>query len=135
MGKQTKNFALGAVFAAVAGFIAGILTAPKSGKDTRTDIKNAATTSISEAEKQLKKLNTQLTSLLGEVKEQANTAKGKVKAEMDEVLDKAGAVREKAREVLSSVHDGDVEDKDLKKAIDDATKAVDNLKAHIKKSA
>ena len=36
------KFALGALFGAVAGFVAGVLTAPKSGKETRADIKNAA---------------------------------------------------------------------------------------------
>ena len=34
--------ALGALFGAVAGFVTGILVAPKSGKETRQDIKEAA---------------------------------------------------------------------------------------------
>lgn len=134
MGKKTKNVAVGALFAAVAGFVAGILTAPKSGKETRTDIKNAAAASISEAEKQLKKLHTQLNTLLNDTKTQAENAKGKAKTEIDDAIAKGRAVREKAREVLSAVHDGDVEDKDLKKVIDDATNAIDHLKTYIKKS-
>ncbi|MFZ1301952.1 MAG: YtxH domain-containing protein [Candidatus Microsaccharimonas sp.] len=36
------NVALGAVLGAVAGFVTGILVAPKSGKETRDDIKNGA---------------------------------------------------------------------------------------------
>lgn len=36
------KFALGAVFAAAAGFVSGILLAPKSGKETRQDIKKAS---------------------------------------------------------------------------------------------
>ena len=36
------KFALGALFGAAAGFVAGILTAPKSGKETREDIKRTA---------------------------------------------------------------------------------------------
>ena len=47
--------ALGAVFGAVAGFVTGILLAPKSGKETRQDIKNTALktkdTVVTEAEK------------------------------------------------------------------------------------
>jgi len=35
------KFALGAVFGAVAGFVSGILLAPKSGKETREDLKKA----------------------------------------------------------------------------------------------
>lgn len=37
-----SKFALGAVVGGVAGIIAGILTAPKSGKETRTNIKEKA---------------------------------------------------------------------------------------------
>ena len=134
MAKKGKNLALGAVFAAVAGFLAGILTAPKSGRETRAEIKKAATMSVAEAEKQLKKLHTQLNTLLKDAKSEADSAKGKAKVELDSAMSKAGAVREKAREALSAVHDGDVDDKDLKQVIDDATSAVDHLKAFVKKT-
>ena len=33
---------LGTIFGAVAGFTAGVLSAPKAGKETRKDLKNAA---------------------------------------------------------------------------------------------
>lgn len=36
------KFPLGAVIGAAAGIIAGVLTAPKSGKETRDDIKSKA---------------------------------------------------------------------------------------------
>jgi gas vesicle protein len=36
------NIAFGAVIGAVAGFVTGILVAPKSGKETREDIKHGA---------------------------------------------------------------------------------------------
>lgn len=36
------NVAVGAVFGAVVGFVTGVLVAPKSGKETREDLKNAA---------------------------------------------------------------------------------------------
>jgi gas vesicle protein len=131
--KKGKNVAIGAMIAAVAGFVAGILSAPKSGKQTRADIKKAATMSVAEAEKQLKKLHTQLNTLLKDAKGEADSAKGKAKAELDSAMDKAQVVREKTREALSAVHDGDVEDKDLKQVIDDATSAIEHLKAFVKK--
>jgi gas vesicle protein len=37
------KFALGAMIGAAAGIVAGLLTAPKSGKETRSDIKDKAT--------------------------------------------------------------------------------------------
>ena len=133
MKNKGKKFALGALFAAIAGFVAGILTAPKSGKETREDIKNAAANSVTEAEKQLKKLHTQLNGAIKDVKDEADKAKGKAKDQMDAVMAKAQVVREKAREMLSAAHDGDVADKDLQKVIDDASKAIDDLKAYLKK--
>lgn len=36
------KFAIGALLGAAAGFVAGILTAPKSGKETREDLKDTA---------------------------------------------------------------------------------------------
>lgn len=44
------KFALGAVIGIVAGAIAGILTAPKSGKETRADIKAKANELKSQAD-------------------------------------------------------------------------------------
>lgn len=43
------KFALGALIGVAAGFVAGILTAPKSGKETRQDIKQKVTDTKEEA--------------------------------------------------------------------------------------
>jgi gas vesicle protein len=133
MGKSTgKRVAIGAAVAGVAGYVAGILTAPKSGKETRKEIKDTAVKGISEAEKQLKKLHNELNSLLGEAKQKAEKFTGKARQEFDDAVSKSQAVREKARELLSAIHEGDADDKDLKKAIGDANKAVEHLKSYLK---
>lgn len=129
MGKTAKRFALGTLFAAAAGYIAGILTAPKSGKETRADIKETATKSVSEAEKQLKKLHTELNKVINQAKGEADSVKGKAREEVDAAIAKTMAVKEKARQVLSALHEGDADDKDLEKAIKEATKAIDHLKS------
>ncbi len=36
------KFAVGTIFGAVVGLVAGVLTAPKSGKETRADLKSKA---------------------------------------------------------------------------------------------
>ena len=54
--KTNRNLALGALFGVVAGFITGILTAPKKGTDTRKDIKDKAEKVTGSAEKSLKDL-------------------------------------------------------------------------------
>jgi gas vesicle protein len=135
MEKNTKRWALGAMVAAVAGYIAGLLTAPKSGKETRQDIKQAAEHGMAEAEKQLKRLHTQMSEAIGQAKEKADTLKGEAKKDLQAAIDKTTVVKEKARELLSALHEGGAEDKDLQKAINDANKAVEHLKSYLKKQS
>lgn len=133
MSKSSNKWALGAVFAAAAGFLAGILTAPKSGKETREDIKVATKKGIAEAEKQLKQLHTQMNDTIAQAKDKAKSLKGDAQKELQGAIEKAGVVKEKARTILSAVHEGDAQDKDLQKAVEEATKAIGNLKAYLKK--
>lgn len=133
MKNSTKRFALTTIIAAAAGYLAGILTAPKSGKETRKEIKDTAVKGISEAEKQLKRLHTELNDLMGQVKEGAEKAKGVAKKDFDAAMDFTKQAKDKAREVLSAVHEGDADDKDLKAAVQEAQKAVDHLKTFLKR--
>jgi gas vesicle protein len=133
MNKTAKRLAIGTVFAAVAGYVTGILTAPKSGKETRQDIKNAAEKGMAEAEKQLKKLHTQMNDLLKEAKTKVETLKGTAQKDLQNAIDKANGAKEKARDMLSNLHEGGAEDKDLQKAIKEANSAIDHLKSYLKK--
>lgn len=133
MAKTFKKFAIGALFAAVIGYIAGILTAPKSGKETREDLKNATVTGIAEAEKRLKQLHTQMNDALKEAQALTESLKGVAKKDLDEATKVVKTVKEKVRDVLSAVHEGTVDDKELQKAISDASKALDHLKKFLKK--
>lgn len=125
--------AIGAAITAVAGYIAGILTAPKSGKETRADIKEKAVETYATAEKELKQLHTELSAHLKDAGIKIDELKGKGSKALDEAVVKGRQAKEKAREALSSLHDGDVQDKDLKNAIAEATKAVENLRNYLKK--
>ena len=128
-----RNIAAGALLAAAAGFVAGILTAPKSGRETRQDIKSSASHGITEAEKQLKKLHTELNDTLATVKVKGKDASGKAKAEVDDLVKKAKVAKDKTREVLSAIHEGDASDADLKKAVIQAQHALKNLKVYLAK--
>jgi gas vesicle protein len=132
-GNDAKKFAIGAGVAALAGFLAGILTAPKSGKETRQDIKDTAQRSVTQAEKELKKLHTELSELLEDLVGKKDDLRGKAAQEVQDVVDKAKVSKEKARELLSALHEGDAEDKDLKQAIADANQAIDHIKDYLKK--
>ena len=133
MKESTKRFAIGTVVAAAAGFVTGILTAPKSGKETRQDIKDGTARSIHEAERQLKRLHTEMSDAIAEGLEKADRLQGKAKQELEAALNSAHAAKGKARDILSAVHEGRAEDKELQKAITDAKESVDHLKAYLKK--
>ena len=133
MKDSTKRFAVGTAIAAAAGFLTGILTAPKSGKETRKDIKDAAASSISEAERQLKRLHTELNDVIAQAKDHGDRLSGKTKEELDVAMQATKQVKEMVREILSAVHEGRAEDKELNKAITDAQKAVKHLRSYIKK--
>ena len=128
-----KRLAIGSAIAGIFGFLAGILTAPQSGKETRQDIKNNANKGLAEAEKELKKLHTQLDKTIAQAKDQQGKLSAKAQKELSELVDKAKDSKEKAREVLSAVHEGEAEDQDLSKAVKQANNALANLKKYLKK--
>lgn len=69
------KFALGAVFGAIVGGIAALLTAPKSGKETRQDIKNKVDEIKSETAKKAETVKKQAKDVSGDIKDQADTLK------------------------------------------------------------
>lgn len=133
MNKAFKRFAVGTLVAGAAGYIAGLLTAPKSGRATREDLKTAADSTISKTERELKKLHTELNDLLAESKKRGSKVQGKAKAEYDDVTEMAAKAKQKARELLSAIHEGDADNKDLQRAMTEASRAVKHLKAFLKK--
>ncbi len=132
MGSK-KNFAIGAAIAAIGGYVAGILTAPKSGKETRQDIKNSAVKAKTDAEKKLKELNSELNAMIETGKEKAKNLKSSAKKEMDLAIEGAQKAKESARQALTAIHEGGMDDEDLQKAVEDIKKAKDHLKNYIGK--
>lgn len=128
-----KKIALTTLAAAAAGYLAGILTAPKSGKETRKDIKDVTVKGYSEAEKQLKKLHTELNETLEEAKTKVSTLNGKAMEELVAAMNVAKEGKDKARQILSAVHEGEAQDNDLAKAIKDVQASLDHLKKFLSK--
>jgi gas vesicle protein len=131
--QNLKRLAVGSTVAAAAGYVAGVLTAPKSGKTTRADIRAAAERSRNEAEKDLKRLHTELDKTIKDAKAGSDKLSAKAQKEAAELIDKAKDTKEKAREVLSAIHEGDADDQDLKRAVKNANTAVKNLRKYLKK--
>ena len=77
------KFALGALIGAAAGMIAGILTAPKSGKETRADIKAKAEELKSDADKKLKDVKKSGEKIVRDGKHMAEDYMGRARRAVD----------------------------------------------------
>ena len=133
MGKKERNLALGTLIGAGAGYLAGILTAKKPGKETRQDIADATTAAKNQAEKKIKELHSNLVELLNEAEALLKNTKSTAKEGLEKALERAKQARDNTREVLSAIHEGDADDADLKKAISEANSAIEHLKSYLNK--
>ena len=102
-----KKFGLGILIGAIAGVVTGLLTAPKSGKETRQDIKDKAGELKGAAERKLKEAHKELDKLSGEAKAKAQELKGKAKEEMNAYGDKADELKERVKRAITSIKSGD----------------------------
>ena len=134
MRKRDRNVAMGTLIAAGIGYAAGVLTAPKSGRETRKDIQKSAIKAKKEAEKKLKGLYAELTDLIASGKKRAVKIKAGAKDEFDEAINKAQTAKQKVGELLSAIHEGEAEDKDLQKAVRDVNKAIEHLRTFLEKT-
>jgi gas vesicle protein len=133
MSKRNGNLAVGGLLLAGMGYLLGILTAPKAGKETRKDIQKTAVKAKTEAEKRLKKLTAELSDLVDQATNQAKKLSAVARKELLKAVELATDAKDKARNVLSAFHEGESDNKELQKAVDDANKAVDHLKKYLSK--
>lgn len=125
--------ATGALIVAGAGYLTGILTAPKSGKETRNDIAKGTAKARIDAERKLKKLHSELQDLIKQGENRSKKLKDKAKKELDDALLEANKAKLKARELLSALHHGDAEDPNLQAVINEVKLAQKNLVTFLKK--
>ncbi len=133
MSKDSKKLAIGVVIAAGIGYAAGLLTAPRSGKETREELGKAARKTKREIEAKIKTLNGEVGDLIKAGNQRLKSLTGAAKRELQQALKKAQAAHAKAREVLSALHEGEADDEDLDSAVKDLKTAVSNLKKYTKK--
>jgi len=118
MSKKRNGIAL--FFGAIIGFVAGILSAPKSGKETRGDIQEAASGAAAQMDDKLKLLYKALSKNVKELDARAKKVTGKSKKELQNLRKRAVAVRKKIKMVLSDLHDGLVDSEDVEQVVREA---------------
>lgn len=134
MGKNSR-FAVGAIIAAGVGYVAGILTAPKSGKETRHDIHDKAVQTKEEVVVKLEALSDELSTAITTGKTRVKSLQSTAKEEVEKAVSAAVVAKDKTKDVLHAIKTGEAEDKDLKNAVKDVNKAIDNLKKYLDKHA
>lgn len=102
-----KRLGLGIVLGAIGGVITGLLTAPKSGKETIQDLKDKAVEVKGSAERKLKEAHKELDKVSKDAKDKAKNLQGKAKEEMDELGKKADDLKDKAKNAITSIKSGD----------------------------
>jgi gas vesicle protein len=125
-----SNKVIGGAIAGIAlGYLAGILTAPSSGKATRHKIKETTTKSMAEIEKQLKSVYKQSQDLVKKVLEE----NPKVNEKLQTAINAVAKSQAKIKRILSSIHGNDNVDEDLNQAIAEAKLAMKHLGEFVKK--
>lgn len=127
-----RKVAFGATIAGVTGYLAGILTAPKSGKQTRGEIADTAAEVKSGAVADLEVLEVELQDLIGKTKSKTIALSAQAREEFNEAVIKAKDAQNKAGYVLKSVKAGEADDPELNKAIKQAKQARKNLGKYLK---
>jgi len=127
-----RNVAIGATAAGIAGYLAGILTAPKSGKETRKDLSSKASDVKDVAEAQLAKLASELSDALKAAKAKSGSLSAKARDELNDAMVKAKDAQNKASQVLKAFKDGEADNAELNRAVKQSQQALNNLKRYLK---
>lgn len=127
-----RKIAIGSVVAGVAGYLTGILTAPKSGQQTRHDIADKAEDAKDSAEDQLRDLNDELRDKIKATKVKTVSLSSSARAEYNEAVVRAKDAQNKAAHLLKALKTGEASDPDLNKAVKQARQALKNLGKYLK---
>lgn len=130
---KIKNLAFGTLVGAAAGFVAGVLLAPKSGQETRQDLRHSSKNIAREVDKHAKKLHQDLSRAVDTASTEFDHATHQVKAELSKHALKATKSRDQLASVMSAVRSGNSTDEDLDIAVKNAQSALDSLKKYLKK--
>lgn len=88
---------LGTMVAAAAGLVTGWLTAPKSGKETRADLKDKADKARTEVQNRAEEVKGQVNQRSAELKVKATDTANELKARAEDLKERANSAVEGAR--------------------------------------
>lgn len=127
-----RKLAIGALLAGVVGYVTGILTAPKSGKETREDIADKAEDIKLSVEEQLQNAHDELSELIKSAKSKTLALGAKAREEFNEAVVTAKDAQNKTSHLLKAVRAGEADDPQLNKSLKQAKLAAKNLSKYFK---
>ena len=126
--------AVGLAVGLATGYLVGLLTAPKSGAETRQDIVDATNRAVASAQQKLSATQAQVTELVEVAKAKAKSLTMYRRQDLDELIDNAKIAQDKAKAMLVAVKEGEADDPDLQRAVEKANQAKENLANFLKKN-
>jgi len=133
MSKKVKTGLALTVIALSAGYVAGLLTAPKSGKETRQDLRDASGKLKEEVEKRYGDIQSSLSEAIDQAYGQISDFRGSSQDKLKSLIDQAKDAEYKVKDVFRAVKHGEASDRNLDKALNQANKAKDHLLKFINK--
>jgi gas vesicle protein len=94
---KKSGFIKGTVIGALIGAAAGVLLAPKSGKETQQDIKRKVKGTYSDIHEQLRKMSDEVGGRVDNLKEVAKDLKGEAREESQELVRRAEVLKQDLR--------------------------------------
>ena len=128
-----EKFAIGAAIAGAIGFVVGLLTAPKSGKQTRQALKKKADKGVDELEQQMKELQAEFDKVVKAVKKEAGDKADNSRTKVGQAITASKIAKDKLAQIAEAVKSGESKDSELDNAIKDAKQALESLKDYLKK--
>ncbi len=132
MKKPVKKIAKVAAIGAGIGYLAGLLTAKQSGKETRQDITNTTKKVKDTTEAKIDELHKELVGLIKQVESKVNTSKKTVKGGLATATATAKKTQAKASALINAVKSGKASDKDLADSVKNTKAAIKSLRNYLK---
>ncbi|HUY52962.1 MAG TPA: YtxH domain-containing protein [Candidatus Dormibacteraeota bacterium] len=132
MKKPYKNVFAIAILGSSLGYLAGLLTAKKSGANTRKDISDASKEIQKKAETTASNLYKELSGAIEQAEVKIDKGKLSVRNNLYRATTRANKVKSQANEILMAIKNGNADDKDLQKSVDSIKSAIKNLKNYLK---
>lgn len=129
---NANKVATGLLIAGLAGYVAGIMTAPKSGKETRDDIKNGANRAVDAVEEKYLNLREDIDDLIEIATDKMVSTRGRAKDQLDDAIFGAKEARRKATTVAKAFKNGEADEPELNRAMKQLKDAKKNLTRYLK---